>query len=240
MPQRRWLSWFAGAAAVSLAAGLGAWRLRPSRSAGASSPTASSASNPRCGSLPMRCVEAVDRYLGDARMAPAAAQELDHLCKQGLREGCDSLVPFLAAGSGVPRDPGRALQLSQQGCDRGDPDACNNLGILYLGGIGVAKDEAHALQLFDGLCRKQNQPRACYNAAALYEAGPLTVRDPAKAADYYTRLCNFGEPNSCLNLGNLYLDGRGVEKDPAKAKALYTLACKSGLKSGCQNVPLVR
>jgi TPR repeat protein len=188
----------------------------------------------RCGSLPVGCLDAVDRYLGDPSMAVTAAAELDRLCKDGRREGCDGLVPFLAAGAGVARDPDRALQLSQQGCDAKDLAACNNLGILYLGGVGVVKDEARALKLFDGLCREHNQPRACFNAAALYDAGPVTIRDPTKAADYYTRLCNFGEPNSCFNLGNLYLDGRGVAKDADKAKALHTLACRSGLKAACR------
>lgn len=204
-------------------------------STGDSSGPAAPAQPVACGALPVGCVEAVDHYLGDPKMARTAAAELDRLCKAGRQDGCDGLVPFLAAGAGVERDADRALQLSQQGCDAKDLAACNNLGILYLGGIGVAKDEPRALTLFDDLCRAHNQPRACFNAAALYDAGPLAIRDPAKAADYFTRLCNFGEPNSCLHLGNLYLDGRGVAKDVPKARALYTLACRSGVKAGCRD-----
>lgn len=221
------------AAAVTAGGLFAAYRHQASAPA-APKPAPAAPDATRCGSLPVGCLDAVDRYLGDPKMAVTAAAELDRLCKDGRREGCDGLVPFLAAGAGVARDPDRALQLAQQGCEAKDLAACNNLGILYLGGIGVVKDEAHALKLFDGLCREHNQPRACFNAAALYDGGPVTVRDPAKAADYYTRLCNFGEPNSCYNLGNLYLDGRGVAKDAEKAKALHTLACRSGLKAACR------
>lgn len=231
-----------GVAALALAGGAALVVLRPRNPAPVKAVASTSGADAKagCGSLPMRCLDAVDRYLGDPSQAGRVAQELERVCQSGQADGCDALVPFLAAGAGVERDAARAFKLSDEGCTSGDPAACNNLGILYLGGIGVEKDEIHALHLFDDLCRKQNQPRACFNAAALYDAGPLAIRDPAKAADYYTRLCNYGDANSCLSLGNLFLDGRGVEKDAHKAKELFTLACRSGLKPACHNAQLMQ
>jgi len=191
-----------------------------------------------CGNLPMSCLQAVTRYLGDAKEAPAAARELDRACGTGDLSACAALGPFLVEGSGVAADPQRAHEVLDRACTGGVASGCNNLGVLYSTGRGTARDEGKGTALYLRACERGDVERGCYNYGSALVNGLGVQRDEARGASFLERACNAGESNGCLTLGALYWEGRGVPKDRARGRQLFDRACQDGNERACHNLQL--
>ena len=85
----------------------------------------------------------------------------EQACNGGDMTGCRYLGALYGAGSGVPQDIPRSLQLYEQACSGGEMagvgrvgGGCYMLGAVYLGDIydSVPKDSARARQLFARAC----------------------------------------------------------------------------------------
>lgn len=70
---------------------------------------------------------------------------------------CYALANHYLEGTGVPRDPKRALALLQKACDARHGLACASLGSRYASGTGVPKDAKRAEFLWDRACRHGEQ-----------------------------------------------------------------------------------
>lgn len=90
----------------------------------------------------------------------APADVFGRACAEGWIAACGSLAGVHFAGTGVPRDPARAIELLQQTCTAGHGRSCANLGVMYKRGEGVVRDEAKALHYATEACARGFKP-AC-------------------------------------------------------------------------------
>jgi hypothetical protein len=147
-------------------------------------------------------------------------------------------VLFSAAvlvGTGVPRDPARAVTLSQIACDRGELYACTTLGLAYEHGSGIPLDLARAAALFQKAC-DGGEPRACTNLGLAYHEGSGVPLDLVRAATLSQKACDGGDVWGCRNIALAYVHGSGVLVDLARAAALYQKACDGGELQACTNL----
>jgi TPR repeat protein len=191
-----------------------------------------------CGNLPVNCLQAVTRYLGDPEEAPAAARELDRACGAGDLSACAALGPFLVEGAGVAADARRAHEVLDRACSGGVASGCNNLGVLYSTGRGTARDEAKGTAFYRRACDLGDVGQGCYNVGSALVNGLGVERDEARGASFLERACNAGESNGCLTLGVIYWEGRGVPMDRARARRLFEGACRDGNERACTNLRL--
>ncbi len=102
-------------------------------------------------------------------------------CDVGLWPACMRLGDAYLQGDGVPKDPGKTLQIFKKACDAGEGDGCNALGSLYMRGLGAARDFARARAAFSKGCDAGKQ-EACENvkgAQCIADAVAPSKRSPA-------------------------------------------------------------
>jgi len=156
-----------------------------------------------------------------------AIQVLKDGCDAGSGESCSLLAVCHGTGTGVPRDPAKAMELSKKACELGFKGACPSSVTPEMAKQAVAG----AGQECDG-----GKPAFCgYAGAALLEAGDFTA-----AAGFFGRGCEAGDPASCAQLATAHLLGRGAPRDSARARQLYKKACQAGDASACDALKLTR
>ena len=83
----------------------------------------------------------------------STAGDYEALCDEGDLVACSVLGLLYERGTGVERDPARAVELHARACRGGEPSGCANLGRLHEAGTGVDADPERALELFRLACR---------------------------------------------------------------------------------------
>jgi hypothetical protein len=108
-------------------------------------------------------------------------------CDKGDGESCFLLGSLYYAGSGVPKDPGRAFELFSKSCSDGWSRGCSGLAECYRAGVGTTEDDALALENFDKACRA-GVASSCFSASAMYR----TRNEGSKALARLRQGCQIG------------------------------------------------
>ena len=165
--------------------------------------------------------------------AEEAATAFDAACVKGDAEACRNLGVLYAEGTGVARDPVRALALYGQACDRGNAAACNNLGLVLLQGHGVQPDPVAARRWFGKACDEKSL-LGCRNLGLTLVRGEGGDKDPAAALAVFQKTCDDGLVLACTNAAQVHAAGEGVARDLGAAVKLYQQACEGGDPAGCR------
>lgn len=77
----------------------------------------------------------------------------DHrACELGSGDGCSRLAQAYLTGTGVPKNPTRAVELWHNACYKGLQDACWQLGDVYENGKEVDIDVEYAAKIYRYAC----------------------------------------------------------------------------------------
>jgi TPR repeat protein len=153
----------------------------------------------------------------DFTEAEEAARSVPHLearCRnvEVGADACRDLARMFVAGTGVPKDPARAVELYARACE-GFAEACDEVGLLLATGDRLPKDAerasrffAQARTRFEKTCFPDIKTRdACLRLGSMYERGEGGPPDPKRALLIYGEFCNqWGKvPEACQALDRL-------------------------------------
>jgi TPR repeat protein len=126
-------------------------------------------------------------------------------------------------GTGVERDPSRALRLLELAAAQNDAEAEYGLGLFY-DGTGPKEDPVQARRWYE-------RAIAHGHLRAAASLGLLAERrdDYVEALSLYRRSADGGNAHGMYRLGRLYDDGHGVAKDAHAAFELYRKSAELGL-----------
>jgi TPR repeat protein len=169
-----------------------------------------------------------------------AIQAADKACSGTTKEkapgfSCTQMGEFLeAGGSGLTRDPEKAVSLFEKGCAKGDERACVDFGFALREGLGTPKDAAKARDMFAKGCNKNEQNKwhgtGCVWLGQAYEDGIGGGKDPVSAMELYADECETDVQaggRACVRQGLLLEKApKGIAKNVVKANELYVKACE--------------
>jgi TPR repeat protein len=190
-----------------------------------------------CAGNPSSCMALADYHLRFKSDGAKATEAADKACNGANDHGgyfCGRFGEYLVAGgSGLTKDPAKALGYFEKGCSKGDSESCVDYGYALREGIGTKKDPAKAREAFVNGCKKGGSDNkwhgwSCVWAGTAFEDGVGGAKDPVKALEYYSESCEAGMGGSACYRQAVLLDkgAKGVTKDTAKANELYTRACE--------------
>jgi TPR repeat protein len=157
-----------------------------------------------------------------------AARSVPHLearCRNAEvgADACRDLARMFVAGTGVPKDPARAVELYARACE-GFAEACDEVGLLLATGDRLPKDPEQASRFlaqartgFEKACFPHIKTRdACLRLAQMYERGEGGPPDLKRALLVYREFCNeWGKtPEACQGLDRL--SSRGEREPPRR------------------------
>jgi TPR repeat protein len=154
-------------------------------------------------------------------------------CEAGDARACNSRGFDYWNGTGVKKDPAKAIELFRKACDAGNAEACVNLAAGYENGLGIKKDVARANELYRSAC-EAGEAGGCSNLAFNYGSGIGLSKELGKANSYYGKACEGRLAEACFNLAVNYQEGTGVQKSIASANDFFRKACELGYKEGCR------
>ncbi|MCC6333582.1 MAG: rhomboid family intramembrane serine protease [Myxococcales bacterium] len=178
-----------------------------------------------CPTVPAACADLASRIFEED--APTAVKLAAQACDGKDAFGCWLSARFLADGTGVEKDQGKARALHQQACDLGDVRGCNSLALFLQRGWGGDVDLARAATLLDKACTT-GDAQSCANFAISLWQGKGIAKDEVRALELFEMTCAAGNSGGCDGVAEMVPpDGR-----PAK-QALFEKACAAGAASGC-------
>jgi TPR repeat protein len=126
-------------------------------------------------------------------------------------------------GSGVPRDPVRAVQLFQQGADLGDGNSIGYLAQAYMAGRSVPGDYAHGVQLL-------RQGAAAGSGQCMYMLGQVDLHDGnyVEALRLMQEADTAGTDGAAGYHAYIFEHGLGVKTDVNMAIYWYNKASQQG------------
>ena len=136
-------------------------------------------------------------------------------CNRGIAASCELLADRVTTGTGVPRDPTRALSLHERACELRDPAACVTAARMQGAGRGVAPNRQRQLELQVAACNL-GDTTSCATAARAYAIGTGIPGRPGI----------HGVPGGP--------GVPGIPKDEARARALWQRACLGGDEPSCE------
>jgi TPR repeat protein len=131
---------------------------------------------------------------------------------KGDAEAQLSLASHYANGTGVARDPAKAVKWLRKAADQGSARAQCLLGLSYASGEGVKIDKKEGA-LWLRRAADQGLPEAQFDLGMCYANGDGVPRNAVEAVAWYRKAADQGLANAQCELGNCYLEGTGVPKD---------------------------
>ncbi len=130
------------------------------------------------------------------------AGRFDRKCVAGELEACRNLGVMYFDGTGVSRDPPRAVKLFAQACSGGNLSACNHLALAYVAGTGVERQPARAVEVYQKAC-DGGYKLACRNLGLMLRDGTGVPPDLGRAVVLLDKACKGGVPLACTNAGDV-------------------------------------
>lgn len=169
---------------------------------------------------------------------PSGAPDIAALQKSA-KEG-DAVAQFQLGrayyrGSGVEKDPNKALELIRKAADAGHPDAIDSMGFFYANGEIVKMDENEAVQWFRrGVTA--GSARSKLNLGLLLRQGKTVQPVPVESIKLMEEAAAAGLPEAKSYVGQLYFNGDRLQKpDRHKAYPYVKEAAEAG-DPACQNL----
>ncbi|KAH3756074.1 sel1 repeat family protein [Pelomyxa schiedti] len=138
-------------------------------------------------------------------------------------------------GTGVDRDPSKAVSLFQKAVDAGNASAMNSLGWCYEKGNGVGEDMNEAVSLYRRAADAGNA-NAMNNLGMCYQNGNGVNKDMTEAVSLFRRAADAGDASAMFNLALCYKNGNGVDKNVNEAVLLYRRASNAGDTDAMNNL----
>jgi uncharacterized protein len=157
---------------------------------------------------------------------------LEKSAAQGERVGERGLADRYRTGTGVAKDPVRALELYRSAANKGDADAESWVGDAYENGWGgVRKDWSEALKWYVKAA-DQGDAWAQMNVGEAYLKGDGLRRDPSRAFDLLQRAAQQNQSGAQYYLGTMYDQGLATAADPNQAFQWFERAANNGSAAG--------
>lgn len=150
-------------------------------------------------------------------------------------KGCVELARIYNEGSGVRRDPVKAMAVIELACNRGVGAACRQWGDYHRQGNTGTVDTKAAVAAYERGCQLKDWA-SCAKLGFLHRIGQGVPKDGAKAVPFLSRACDNRYAPACAQMGTIYMTGNGVTKEPKKGMALYNRACSGGDALACANL----
>lgn len=167
---------------------------------------------------------------------PAGSAGYEEACARGDLEKCADLGLRYEKGTGVARDPARALALYRKSCDGGWANGCMVLGVAHVNGVGMAApDPAQGITLLEKSCAL-GEAQACVIAGQmLTTTGLRGGEDLPRAQGFFAKACAKGNVDGCVRQARAMV-GRGLHAAAAK---LLRGACDEGHPLGCTDLGIL-
>jgi localization factor PodJL len=165
-------------------------------------------------------------------LPPASGSEALKDLEAGAQRG-DGKAQYLlskryAQGSGVARNPAKALEWLRKSAQSGFPPAQYHLGTMSeRGGDGVTRDPVQARVWYEKAALNGNR-KAMHNLAVLHAEGVGTPQNFQEAAKWFQRGAEYGLTDSQYNLGILYERGMGIAANRTEAAKWFAIAAAQG------------
>ena len=153
--------------------------------------------------------------------------ELEKAAQAGAPHVQNELASRYFFGTGVAKDPKKAVEFFTLAANQGYAQAQNNLGALYKRGTGVAKDLKKAAELYT-LAANQGNAKAQFNLGELYTQGAGVAKDPKRAVELFTLAANQGFARAQVALKRIQ------EQAPVASSSSLSAASSAALESAVQ------
>jgi TPR repeat protein len=151
----------------------------------------------------------------------------ENAAQGGSADGDADLGWMYESGSGVNRDPARALSLFSEAAKRGSTEGMYRLGVAYHEGLGVQKDPATACQWFLRAA-SQGDPYAEGEAGFCYYNGTGVEQNHQTAFNWFVRAGQAGLLDARVYVADMLERGDGFNQDSAGAVQWYQAAAEQG------------
>jgi len=143
-------------------------------------------------------------------------------------------------GTGVIKDPKKAVDLFTKAAATKFLPAQAYLGECYIQGIGIAKNGPKGLSLLTG-AQKEGDTTALFLLAGLYQVGasPTIIKNIPKAKSLYLEAGKLGMTEAYIALAEIAYTGIDGKKDPAKAREYFASASNLGSSEGYYSLGLL-
>jgi uncharacterized protein len=139
-----------------------------------------------------------------------------------------NLALLYQSGSGVQKDPKRAIAMFEKAAGMGHVPSIYSLALAHdLGDTGLREDNAKAVKLYERAA-KENYLSAIYNLALMHDVADGIPENNGKARELYLRTVLMGDSDSMYNLAVMYDNGEFGRDDAANAYLFYRLASQYG------------
>lgn len=143
-------------------------------------------------------------------------------------EAAMTLAKVYMVGSGVKRDPRKALDFYEVAADSGYTPATSMLGSAYLSGFAGAKDVNKGVKYLKEAGEAGYAP-ALFQLGKAYYEGIEVPKDLKLAGAYFTAGAKEGHPGAQLAAARMYDFGESVAPDPKRALVYYKEAAIKGV-----------
>jgi TPR repeat protein len=178
------------------------------------------------------CVEEAMRQRPDAKLAAAAAPELELSCRVGDAAACSALGVTYELGLGREQDMSMARGLYLKACTAKNERGCVNAANLEIAQPRSPASVAHAREMLFSAC-EAGEPSGCASMAAQLAKGDGVPRDVEKAERMFAKGCDGGSAAACYGLAELQ---RSDAKPQAGLMELYVRACVAGHQPACKRI----
>lgn len=145
----------------------------------------------------------------------------------GSADGNADLGWMYESGSGVNKDPAKALSLFSEAAKLGSAEGMYYMGAVYHDGLGVQKDIATACQWSIRAAMYEN-PDAEAEAGFCYYNGIGVAQDHAAAFGWFAKAGQAGLVDSRVYVADMLERGDGWNQDSAAAVRWYQAAAEQG------------
>jgi TPR repeat protein len=152
---------------------------------------------------------------------------LEQAVQRGSADGNADLGWMYETGSGVNRDPARALSLFSEAAKRGSSEGMYRVGVAYDDGLGVQKDPAVACQWFIHAATYEH-PYAEGKAGVCYYNGTGVAQNHQTAFNWFVRAGQAGLLDARVYVADMLERGDGFNQDSAGAVQWYQAAAEQG------------
>jgi TPR repeat protein len=157
---------------------------------------------------------------GAVAQLPGQVSDAEHKQFEAIKAKADrgdaeaqlSLATRYATGSGVSRDPAKAVKWLRKAAEQGVARAQCLLGLNYANGIGVKSDKVEGARWMRRAA-DQGLAEAQFDLGMCYANGDGVPRNAVEAVAWYRKAADQGLPEAECELGTCYLEGSGVPKD---------------------------
>jgi TPR repeat protein len=169
---------------------------------------------------------------GVEKSAEEAVKQYEVSCKLDSPIGCNGLANMYAAGTGIAKDPAKALELYKKACEGNAKElfteSCTKWGKMVATGDGVAKDMKSALKAYLRACEYRREDSCRYVPGINAEAGGKR-EDIIKTLD---DACQAGFEEACHAYADVHTMSSG-ESDRRIAYETFEKSCGRKSELAC-------